>query len=239
LTEEVSLNGNERSRKERRPVNGANQNRRKRSTLRQYENNDEFADRYIKSRNHVVDKLLSTIDRLQRKLATIQNHDMRRRNHRKWSEIGQRNDFSRRRYGRLERNNYDDRQNAPTLDTGRRSGLTDLLNIGLDDNEKKNVGNGDDEDDEIEVVGERIKEIISDPAYVFSYRNITDDDMASLQEVTAQSQVETMRMLEKEEANEAGPGAPRQQLETTAGEETETKNENKPIRLDASRREQE
>jgi hypothetical protein len=52
---------------------------------------------------------------------------------------------------------------------------------------------------DVEIVGDTIRSIIFDPSYVFSYRNITDDDMTSLQEMAAQSDVGTIKIVEKHE----------------------------------------
>lgn len=56
------------------------------------------------------------------------------------------------------------------------------------------------DDDEIEVVSEKIKSIIASPAHVFSCSNISADDLTALHEVVAQSGFATMQLREVDEA---------------------------------------
>jgi len=58
----------------------------------------------------------------------------------------------------------------------------------------------DDDNDDIEVMSDRIRSIIADPDASFSYDNISADDMVSLEEMVSQSsQFGTMKLVEKDE----------------------------------------
>ena len=62
----------------------------------------------------------------------------------------------------------------------------------------------DDNDDDIEVMSDRIRSIIADPLSSFSYENISADDMVSLEEMVSQSsQFGTMKLVEQDEDEEA------------------------------------
>jgi len=57
-----------------------------------------------------------------------------------------------------------------------------------------------DDDDDIEIMGDRIRTIIADPDSSFTYDNISNDDMVSLEEMMSQSsQIGTMKLVDSDD----------------------------------------
>jgi len=75
----------------------------------------------------------------------------------------------------------------------------------------------DNTDDDIEVMSDRIRAIIADPASSFSYENISPDDMVSLEEMVSQSsQFGTMKLVEKDENEDDQEAAKKFDVTTAA-----------------------